>query len=252
MKSLLSLFDYSGHWSQPFEDAGWNVIRWDIKLDELMDINLITDASTALDMFDHVDGILAGVPCTDFAVSGARWFAEKDADGRTAESIELVRQVQRLADLYRPTDPDYDDTFFWVVENPVGRINKLVPELGKGWFFHPYMFAGYVCTHSDLLRLEEIRAKDGEGVTSEEAQFILECNAYTKYTGLWGEFNTNLLKLPVEPVKGNKWGTPLMRLGGKSDRTKEIRSNTPKGFAQAFFDANKNYRCHQQGQQILF
>jgi hypothetical protein len=34
----------------------------------------------------------------------------------------------------------------------------------------------------------------------------------------------------------NNW---IMRRGGKSERTKEIRSMTPKGFAKAFYEANK-------------
>ena len=31
MKTLLSLFDYSGQWSAPFADAGWTVVQVDIK-----------------------------------------------------------------------------------------------------------------------------------------------------------------------------------------------------------------------------
>ncbi len=30
-KTILSLFDYSGNWSKPYEDAGYNVIRVDKK-----------------------------------------------------------------------------------------------------------------------------------------------------------------------------------------------------------------------------
>lgn len=30
-----------------------------------------------------------------------------------------------------------------------------------------------------------------------------------------------------------------MKLGGKSERTKELRSMTPLGFAKAFFEANQ-------------
>jgi hypothetical protein len=34
-----------------------------------------------------------------------------------------------------------------------------------------------------------------------------------------------------------------MNLGGKSERTKELRSITPKGFAKAFYDANSTKEC---------
>ena len=59
--------------------------------------------------------------------------------------------------------------------------------------------------------------------------------SYTKKTGLWGAFNKPEKKsLPVS-TEGN-W---IMKLGGKSERTKELRSMTPKGFALAFFNANR-------------
>lgn len=69
---------------------------------------------------------------------------------------------------------------------------------------------------------------------------------YTKKTVLWGEFNTNLPKNPVEPelvtIKaGNhyyKASSIWAKTGGKSEKTKTLRSNTPAGFAKAFFTAN--------------
>jgi hypothetical protein len=245
MKTLLSLFDYSGAWSEPFAAAGWNVIQWDIKLGEFMDINLIDSAETALELFENVDGILAAVPCTDFTKSGAQYWKAKDEDGRTWSSLQLVKQVEKLVDLFRPTDPDYDGGFFWAVENPVGRIAKLAPGLGKGYFFHPYEFAGYMdLSAKDLQRLDKIRAKNGIGVTAAEARFIERTNAYKKQTGLWGEFNRELIKRPVDPVRACAQGGPTQRFGGKSDKAKEDRSYTPLGFARAFYEANKDYAAH--------
>jgi len=59
---------------------------------------------------------------------------------------------------------------------------------------------------------------------------------YKKRTLLWGNFNTNLNKNPVEPIIPS----PLhQNLGGKSEKTKELRSMTPQGFANAFFQANQ-------------
>lgn len=56
---------------------------------------------------------------------------------------------------------------------------------------------------------------------------------WTKKTALWGEF--------IEPVKNRVpanefWG--WRKLGGKSKRTKELRSATPLGFAKAFREVN--------------
>lgn len=244
MLRVLSLFDYSGQWPEPFAAAGWDVVQMDIKHGN--DINEIIDAGTALEMFEHVNGILAAPPCTDFTNSGAQYWKRKDQDGTTAKALELVYQVQRLADLFLPTDPDYiedsGEPFFWALENPVGRLPKLVPGVGQAYYFNPCDFAGYLgLTDSDHNELDRLRRKDGIGITPEESDFILEKNAYTKKTGIWGEFNREIPKDPIEPVKACKAGSPLMRYGGKTEATKAARSNTPLGFALAFFQANEDH-----------
>ena len=55
---------------------------------------------------------------------------------------------------------------------------------------------------------------------------------YTKKTLLWGQFNIPE-KTPVQPTEGSK----LHRLPPTPDRWK-LRSQTPQGFAKAFFKAN--------------
>jgi hypothetical protein len=242
MKRLLSLFDYSGNWAWPFAQAGWDVIQWDIKLHDFMDINLFTDAGQVLEMFENVDGIIAAPPCTDFTVSGNQHWAKKDANGSTAQSLEMVFQVLRLANLFEPTDPDFDDVFFWAAENPVGRMARLAG-LGDAYYFNPCDFAGWTNpTAIQKLELNRIRAKNGVGVTDDENNLVLQVNAYTKKTGLWGNFNRNLKRKYIEPVKTCAQGSPTQRLGGKSAKTKELRSHTPAGFAQAFFEANHNHQ----------
>ena len=49
MKTLLSLFDYSGAWSRPFFDNGWQVIQWDKKLLDEMDIFALDNADYILE-----------------------------------------------------------------------------------------------------------------------------------------------------------------------------------------------------------
>ena len=239
---LLSLFDYSGVWGSPFAENGWDVIQWDIKIDEFMDINLLDSAETVLEMFEDVNGILAAVPCTDFAVSGAQYWKKKDADGRTAASVEMANQVFRLANLFRPTDPEYDEPFFWAMENPVGRLNTLFPHLEKPYYFNPCDFAGHLNpSPTDLRMLDLIRNKNGIDVKAIENEFVVNANAYNKKTGLWGEFNRDLFKMRIEPVKTSAQGSFTQRLGGKSAKTKEERSVTPLGFAKAFYEANKDH-----------
>lgn len=193
-KTILSLFDFSGNWSQPYRDAGYHVVQIDEKLGfDILDFDV--------DLLDSVYGILAAPPCTDFSSSGAQYWPDKDLDGRTDYSLSLVDKVIDLVKFYMPK--------FWVIENPVGRLSKLRPSLGKPWYFNPNEFAGWLVDPSS--------------------------DQYTKKTGLWGSFNKPEKKeLPA--IKGN---SPIMKLGGKSERTKELRSMTPKGFALAFYEANK-------------
>jgi len=198
----------------------------------------------------QIDGIIGNAPCTDFAGSGARWWADKDAGkGFTDEyekdhcyaksTTDLHVTMAELVLLY----VDFLEPRFWIVENPVGRINSLVPaveQYGKPLWVNPNEYAGWANVDTEELNeLDRIRAKDGVDVTTEEARLIVICNAYTKKTGLWGCFNRDLVKKEIEPVKGNTFGSPLMRFGGKSQKTKASRSKTPLGLSRAIFEANK-------------
>lgn len=215
MPTLLSLFDYSGNWARPFVDAGWDAILWDIKHTQDMFYTFSEIAEffheNIFDNYGTVDGILAAPPCTDFAVSGAQYWKAKDKDGRTDKSLQMIYQVLAIVDLCRPD--------FWALENPVGRLNKLVPELAScgPWYFQPWEYG----------------------------------DPYTKKTGIWGDFNIPD-KSPVEPIRYCKQGSWTQQLGGKSERTKELRSMTPAGFAQAFFEANHNKKVEDYEEHIYF
>ncbi len=193
MKTILSLFDYTGNWVRPYRLHGYNIWQIDIKLG----VDITTWDYTGL---SEIHGILIAVPCDHFAGSGARWWVEKDRDGRTEEGIRLVKKSLEIVEYFKP--------HFWALENPVGRIHKLVPKLGKPkLIFNP-------CDYGD---------------------------AYTKKTCLWGDFSIPI-KSPVEPEyyysKGKRSSWIWKNLGGKSERTKELRSATPEGFARAFYKAN--------------
>ena len=186
-KVILSLFDYSGNWPKFYKDAGYDVYQVDIKhgIDIL---ELEYD-----DLPNNVYGILAAPPCTDFSGSGAQYWKIKDLDGRTEKSLKLVDKVIEIVSWY-------PELKFWALENPVGRLSTLRPQLGKPWYFQPWWFG----------------------------------DPYTKKTGLWGNFNKDMPKTICTP-ETNSW---IMKLGGKSERTKELHSMTPLGFAEAFFLAN--------------
>jgi len=139
-------------------------------------------------------GILSAPPCTDFSVSGAQYWGEKDEDGRTNHSCILVHQTLMII--------KYFNSNFWVLENPIGRMEKLIPEMKKYRLlsFNP-------CDFGD---------------------------PYTKKTILYGKFNPFLVQKPVKPTDGSK-----MHFISPGKKRSEIRSTTPLGFAQAFFEANK-------------
>jgi len=121
--------------------------------------------------------------------------------------------IYSCLDVVRQLEPS-----FWALENPVGRIAKLVSELGEPWLtFDPCVYAGF----ADNPRKE----------------------AYNKKTLLYGRFNNNLPSNLVPPIfyeSNGKFGSWQWRyLGGKSEKTKTLRSNTPQGFARAFMTVNK-------------
>lgn len=263
---ILSLCDFSGAWSRPFVALGYTVVRVDpmhdagrmategTRRDGTFDIIPMADGGTALaatagqlaDWLEglcfprlglvhrleqagvalpytaNIVGILMAPPCTHFAGSGARWWAGKDARGETDEAVAIVRDCLRVKDLLQPR--------WWALENPAGRIARLVPELQASpsrFVFHPCDFA--------LLA-------EGDHLTE----------AYTKRTVLWGNFTSpmgtsvdgsKVLPYRAEPVmieRKRKDGSIVRgswmwaHLGGKSERTKALRSKTPTGFARAF------------------
>lgn len=64
--AILSLFDYTGNWSQPYMERGYEVVRIDLQRGfDLLHWNYKAFPST------YFTGILAALPCTDFALSGA-------------------------------------------------------------------------------------------------------------------------------------------------------------------------------------
>lgn len=60
------------------------------------------------------DMVLAFPPCTDLAVSGARWFPEKRANGTQQAAIEFFELFTRLDHVERVA-----------IENPIGIMSRL-------------------------------------------------------------------------------------------------------------------------------
>jgi hypothetical protein len=110
---VLVACEYSGTVRDAFRALGHDAMSCDL---------LPTDAPGPHyegDVFDVIepgrwDLMVAHPPCTDLAVSGARWFPEKRADGRQQAALDFVR---RLLDAPVP---------MIALENPVSVISSMI------------------------------------------------------------------------------------------------------------------------------
>lgn len=180
---ILDLCGGTGAWSRPYAEAGY-----DVRLVTLPEQDVCTYEPP-----DDVWGILAAPPCTEFAVSGARWWAKKP----TSKLQEAIKITEACIGIIRESRPKW-----WALENPVGRMRRVIPALGlPSLIFNP-------CDYGD---------------------------PWTKRTCLWGEFN--LPKRNPVPITHTKGSSPIHRAAPGPKRA-ELRSITPPGFARAFFEAN--------------
>lgn len=155
---------------------------------------------------EEVYGILAAPPCTVFAISGARW---KRTNKEMIEGLSIVDACLRIIWYCRPV--------WWALENPVGKLPRFIGRYK--YTFQPYEYG----------------------------------DPWTKRTCIWGDHIKPRVKNPVKPIgqwvgRADKKGIVdhldylppdwVHKLLPLPDRAK-LRSVTPDGFAQAFFEANQ-------------
>lgn len=111
---VLDLCGGTGSWGQPYRDAGYEVLTVDPFAEP--EDGIREDVRTwRVPEGLRVRGVIAAPPCTIFAVSGARWWAERDPDGeRLRDGLSVVDACLRIVATVRPE--------WWVLENPVGRL----------------------------------------------------------------------------------------------------------------------------------
>lgn len=119
-KTILSLCDFSGTWSQPYIDHGYNVIRADIKTGQ--DIRLMKYP-------DKVYGVLAAPPCTHFCSTRATWWKKK-GEKALLEGLSVFDACARIVLFNKP--------HFWVFENPPGRLKHYIGP--AQWIFDPCQY----------------------------------------------------------------------------------------------------------------
>ena len=166
MKTILDLCSGTGAWSQPYADAGYDVVRVDLEPGSdarlwpspatqwRTEVRLPGEFTDVRDLDIH--GVLAAPVCTVFAGSGARW---PRSDAEIREGLALVDACIRIVYAVRPK--------WWALENPVGKLAK--------WLGDPAM-RFQPCDYGD---------------------------PYTKRTLLWGDFTAPKTS-PVEPTDGSK------------------------------------------------
>ena len=233
MSIVISLYDYTGVAAIPWAEAGHTCYCYDIQHEKTRirlfesggsitylkaDLHSFKTIKHLFESFKDKDVVFGmGFPvCTDLAVSGAAWFKSK-AEKDPLFQKTATRHAKWCSRLFNSLKTPF------YIENPVSV-------LATKWrkpdhMFHPYEYGGYV--------------KKGEEVHPLYPEYIAPSDAYSKKTCLW---TGKGFKMPVkDPVDCESYGksTQHAKLGGKSLKTKNIRSATPRGFAEAEYQANR-------------
>jgi len=206
--TIISLADLTGKMVKPWVDAGYRAVLVDPQHGTTSDDGrVLRIAGTVLDAApqlsrtirtEHVVFVAGFPPCTDVAVSGARWFAEKAAKDKFFQAkAALIAEQCRMVGLMADCE--------WMFENPVSVFSSI---FGKpDYTFNPYDFTAY-CADDN----------------------------YTKKTCLWtskgfvmpAPFRDESLGAPDNRIHACPPG----------DERANFRSATPEGFAMAVYLAN--------------
>ena len=228
---VLSLYDYTGEAVKPWAEAGYHCVCFDIQHSAVMPIReafgagSITYVNADLHSQDTLSKIavaymghaafLMGFPvCTDMAVSGAAHFASKrDADPlfqhkAASHAIGCALVADALGVPY-------------MIENPVSVLSTFWRK--PNHTFHPWEYGGYI--------------PEDEARHPTWPEYIADRDAYPKKTCIWSG-NGFVMPDPIPVDCADGYSTQHKKLGGKSMKTKNIRSATPRGFARAVFHSN--------------
>ncbi len=234
MKKAVFLFDYTGIMAKPWADAGYLCYCFDgqhpLGVSKSNNKNIVNVGAwfsknctgdllrVDIDKITRVVGkdvsFLFGFPeCTDLAVSGAAHFAKKRDTNPyfQDEAMMLFYLVEALG---------FEFDCSWGLENPISVASTLWRK--PDYKFNPFEYGGY-------LPINDVHPTYPE--------YIKPRDAYPKKTCVWsGNGFVMPDKKPVDVESG--FSDQHKKLGGKSLKTKNIRSATPRGFAQAVFQAN--------------
>ena len=211
---VFSLFDLSGAWSQPWKDAGYEVIQVDIQ--EGVDVE---------DMFNwqywrnqvglnDVYAVIAAPPCTYCTSANNRNWAKADQDGSTFETQVVTGNALRLIEYAKPV--------VWAMENPVNSRLGLTIKGNE-------VSAGSGGAAGAMRNVTGLPAP----VLNFNRRMFGDTGA--KPTSLWGLMNPDM---PTARIVSAASEGDLNQVGGRTLEAMNLRSVTPEGFAYAFFMAN--------------
>lgn len=117
--------------AKPWADAGFDCLCVDLFTEPRKEgrIQFVrADVRRWLPPRDTIAFVAAFPPCTDQAVSGARWFKEKGIHG-LAEAVELAESCVRICEWSEAP---------WMLENPVSTMANYWRK--PDYIFHPYEY----------------------------------------------------------------------------------------------------------------
>jgi len=233
---VISLYDYTGEALKPWAMNGYECYAFDIQHtsnpmewfygDDGVYGNIryryadLHDFNTHKAIFNMFNGkrVIFGMAfpvCTDLAVSGAAHFKRKE-EANPGFQDKAAQHAIDCAHLFEDLGCPY------FIENPV---SVLATKWRKpDYSFHPYEYGEYI--------------PDDEAEHPRWPDYIAPKDAYTKKTCLW---TSKSFRMPhrIPTCKPNGYSAQHLKLGGKSKRTKDIRSATPRGFATAVYEFNR-------------
>lgn len=208
---IVSLCDLTGHIVEPWIENGYHALLIDpqhkpgvhrdgrvVRVGQMIDHTHTWSILRSIIKDDCISFVAGFPPCTDLAVSGARWFEEKGRKDWAFQfkAMEVVWQCHVIGQLSGAP---------WMIENPVSVISSIWRKPDHS--FSPSDFTAY--------------APDDN---------------YNKQTLLWtgGGF---IMPKPRRDLSLGEPDDRIHRAPPSADRA-NFRSATPRGFARAVYEAN--------------
>ena len=94
--NVLVTCECSGRVKTAFRNKGHNAWSCDLKPSEIPDDKFHYQCDVREVLNNGWDLMIAHPPCTHLAVSGARHFAKKQADGRQQEGIDFFMKIKKI------------------------------------------------------------------------------------------------------------------------------------------------------------